>query len=65
MRLAIIDPHDNVIIAWPTVEDAHADIADQVAANVAPRRWQVRRRARIAAAIRDHILELQRELVRL
>jgi hypothetical protein len=65
MRLAIIGPENEVILAWPTVESAHADIADQFAAKLAPRRWQGRKRAKTAVAIRAHLLELQKETIRL
>lgn len=65
MRLAIIDAHDNVLLSWPTVESAHRDIADQFAARLAPRKWQGRKRAKTAAAIRTHLLELQKETIRL
>lgn len=65
MRLAIIDPHDNVLLSWPTVADAHADLADQVAARLVPSRFRKGRRARVAAEIRTHLLELQAETIRL
>lgn len=65
MRLAVIDPHDNVLIAWPTVAEAHTDLADMAAARLAPRRWHSRKRARIAAELRAHLLELQHQTIRL
>ena len=65
MRLAVIDPADAVLLAWPTVDSAHADIADQFAAKLAPRKWQGRKRTKTAVAMRAHLLDLQKETIRL
>lgn len=65
MRLAVIDPHGNVLICWPAVHDAHADLADLLAARAHPGRLSTRRRARLTAHIREHLLELQEETRRL
>lgn len=65
MRLAVIDPHDNVLIAWPAVADAHSDLGDLLAARVHPGRLRGRRRARLAQQVREHLLELQEQTRRL
>lgn len=74
MRLAVIDPEDCVLLAWPTVADAHHDLADMLATRIAdelPAQEGFRRKNKpvgapeIAAVIRAHLYELQRETVRL
>jgi len=60
-----VDAHGNVLLSWPTVSDAHADIADQFAAKLHPSRFSNRKRAKTAASIRTHLLELQAETIRL
>jgi hypothetical protein len=49
MRLAVIDSNGQVLISWPTTADAHADIADQIAATLHPSRLGARKRAKTAA----------------
>lgn len=63
MRLAIVDNEGTVLLTWPTAAEAHADIADQLAAAVHPKRK--RRRAKLAGQVRQHLLELQQHTIRL
>ncbi len=65
MRLAIIDQYDTVLIAWPTTAEAHADIADKLAAELHPGRFRQGARTRTALALRNQLIELQRETRRL
>ena len=68
MRLAIVDAHDEVLIAWPTVAEAHQDLADRLALVVVPdKRFRdvTGQRAKVANKIREHLLELQAETQRL
>lgn len=62
-HLAIVDRAGNIRLVWPTVADAHVDLADLTAAKLHPRKRQGRRRRKTAAAIRTHLLELQQETV--
>lgn len=66
MKLAVVDNEGRILVEWPTPADAHADIADHVAAAVTTGRFhRAKREATLAAAIRSHLLELQQQTSRL
>lgn len=65
MRLAVIDSHDNVILSWPSTAEAHADLGELLASKMHPRFWQARKRRRLATRLVEHVVELQREVVRI
>lgn len=65
MKLAVIDAQGNVLISWPDTASAHKDLADELAQVLAPGRFQDGKRAKVAAAVRAHLIELQKQTVRL
>lgn len=67
MRLAVIDHDGKVLLAWPTVADAHDDLADLLAERLADgeKRLGKRTAVELAAVVRAHLLELQQQTVRL
>ena len=57
-----------MLLEWPTVREAHTDLADHLAAVVIPERRyrdRVAQRKKVADTIRTHLLELQAETQRL
>lgn len=65
MKLAVIDASGSVLLEWPTTAEAHCDLADLFAARLHPSRFRSKKRAKVAAELRLHLLDLQAQTIRL